>query len=174
MPTIYATAHDVQREHLLDAIRDVTVAAAAGVAALDWASTTSPRVLSGDAAGYLGGLHRGRLPAVEVFQAEDAWARQAVNGGTLDTVWVLRAHAPDMSKTAAEARARRILLVALGVLRADAYLVEGEEGFGALVAGPLGHYVEVRITLAHTFCRTTYEVVALTVLTIAPPAVVIP
>lgn len=173
MPT-YTTAHDVQRTHLLAAVRDATVAAAAGVDPAAWASTPSPRVLPGDAAGFVLGLHRGRLPAVEVFQAEDGWDWQANNGGTVNTAWVLRAHVPDLTKQAAESRARLILLVALGKLRADAYLAEGEESFGPFTAGPLGHYIEVRIVLAHTYCRTTYEVASIVILAVAPPAVVLP
>lgn len=161
------TAHDLQRERILAAVRLTAVADAAGVAPVAWASTTSPRVLVGDAAGYLAGLHRGRLPAVEVFQASDEWSHLSVGGGTIDTVWVLRAHAPDLTKAAAESRARGILLVALASLRADEYLREGGEEFGALVSGPLGHSLEVRITLVHSYCRSTYETDA--VITPAPP-----
>lgn len=173
MPTILSSAHDVQRTHLLAAIRGATVAAAAGVDPTAWASTASPRVLPGDAAGFVAGLHRGRLPAVELFQADDTWDRQTIRGGTINSTWVMRAHAPDITKAAAESRARKILLVSLAVLRADAYLDEGEEAFGSLVAGPFGHYLEVRITLAHVYARATYEVATFSVLSVSPPSVAI-
>lgn len=154
---LYTSPHDVQRNAILAAVRDPTVAAVAGVVPATWASATSPRVLSGDAAGYLAGLHRGRLPAVEVFQAADQWVRQAANGGTILTEWVLRAHAPDLTKHAAESRCRAILLASLAALRAVEYLAEGSEEFDTMQHGPLGHNLAVRIALAHTFCRATYE-----------------
>jgi hypothetical protein len=154
------TAHDVQRVAILAAVRGASVAAAAGVDPAVWASAASPRVLSGDAAGYLAGLHRGRLPAVEVFQASDRWDRQATNGGTILTVWVLRAHAPELDKAAAESRCRLVLATALAALRAVEYLAEGSEEFDTMQHGPLGHSLAVRLNLAHTYCRATYEVVA--------------
>jgi hypothetical protein len=151
------TVHDVQRERLLGALRVQAVADAAGVTLATWGSLTSPRVLPGDAAGYVAGLHRGRLPAVEVYQAGDRWDRQANNGGTINTTWALRVHVPELTKSAAESRARAVLLVALAMLRSDQYMFEGEEEFGAFAPGPLGHSLEVRITLAHTYDRATYE-----------------
>jgi len=166
------TAHDLQRERILAACRLSAVADAAGVSAPAWADTASPRVLPGNADGYVAGLHRGRLPAVEVYQDADTWDRQAITGGTINTVWVLRAHVPELSKAAAESRARMILCVCLAAMRSDEYLREGEEEFGSLTPGPLGHSLAVRLTLAHTYCRMTYETDA--VVTPGDPVVVIP
>jgi hypothetical protein len=167
-----STAHDLQRERLLAAVRLQAVADAAGVSFPVWASTTNPRVLPGDAAGYLAGLHRGRLPAVEVFQAADRWDRQATSGGVIASAWTLRVHVPDRDKATAESRARLILCTALAAIRSDDYLREGEEEFDAMQYGPLGHSLAVQVTLAHTYCRSTYETDA----TITPgdPVVVLP
>ena len=149
--------HDVQRDQLLAAIRDANVANVAAVAPGDWASTSSPRVLVGNANGYIAGLHRGRLPAVEIFQESDEWARQTVGGGEILTTWVVRCHVPDLGKQSADSLARRILLKALTFIRADTYFYEGSESFTALTPGPLGSFVELRVSMAFSYCRTTYE-----------------
>jgi len=168
MPIV--TAHRVQRERILAACRQTGVADAAGVDAGAWASTTSPRVLPGDRAGYVGGLHRGRLPALEIHQTADTWERQATSGGTITTEWIMRAHVPEPSLAEAEERARGMLLVALANLRADPYLTEGREQFDAVQAGPLGHSLAVRFTLFHTYDRATYETDGIIAPPPAPPA----
>jgi hypothetical protein len=158
VPTI-TTVHDVQQTHLLTAARSAAVATAAGVAALVWASTTAPRVHVGDAAGFLSGLHRGRLPAVEMWPDSEGFGRQTRDGGTVSTVWVARCLAAGPSQSAAGAQARRILMALLATIRADEYLSEGDgspEAFGSLTSDPLGHTLEVRFSLVSTFDRATY------------------
>lgn len=166
------TAHDLQRERLLAAIRLEAVADAAGVAFPLWSSTTSPRVLVGDAEGYVAGLHRGRLPAVEIFPVADEWDRQTASGGLIASRWAIRAHVAELGKGAADSRARAILCVALAAIRSDDYLGEGGERFSELRPGPLGHTLTVELTLAHSFCRSTYETDA--VITPGDPVVVLP
>lgn len=167
-----STAHDLQRERILAAVRLTAVADAAGVSAPAWASASNPRVLVGDAAGYVAGLHRGRLPAVEVFQAGDEWRHLVVDGGAIETAWILRVHVADLAKGAAESRARSIACTALAAIRSDPYLREGSESIGPLAPGPLGHTLEVRVGLVHSYDRATYETDA----TITPgdPVVVVP
>lgn len=153
--------HTVQLAALLTGCRDATVAAVAGVPFATWASTTSPRVLPGDKGGYVLGLHRGRLPALEVFAAPQEWEHQATEGGTIRTVWTLRAHHNGPTWDAADQACRAILQQALAVLRTQAYLFEGSESFRSLAASPLGFQVECDVQMVHTYCRTTYELGAL-------------
>jgi hypothetical protein len=161
------TQHDVQLSRLLSACRLSAVAVAANVDPTAWASTTSPRVVLGDRGGYVQGLHRGRLPMVELVEAPQAWDRQTVNGGTIASAWDLRVHVNGPSWERAESLARGILQVCLASLRADPYLYEGEEAFEAVAASPLGFVLVCHMTMAHTYDRDTYETDA--VITPAPP-----
>lgn len=153
--------HTVQLAALLTGCRDATVAAVAGVPFATWASTSSPRVIPGDKAGYVLGLHRGRLPAVEVFAAPQTWEHQAANGGTIRTTWTLRAHHNGPTWDAADQACRAILQQSLAVLRAQAYLSEGSEVFQPLTASPLGFQLECTLEMVHTYDRATYEMDAL-------------
>lgn len=156
--------HTVQLAAVLASVRHATVAAVAGVPYLAWSSTASPRVLAGDRAGYVAGLHRGRLPAVEVFAAPQEWERQTQDGGTVRTTWTLRAHHNGPTWDAADQACRAILQQALAVLRSGgpgAYLDEGGESFRVLAATPLGFALECDVALVHTYDRSTYELDAL-------------
>lgn len=153
--------HTVQLAALLTGCRDATVAAVAGVPFSTWASTSSPRVIPGDKAGYVLGLHRGRLPAIEVFTAPQAWEHQSASGGTIRTAWTLRAHHNGPTWNAADQACRAILQQALAVLRAQAYLSEGSEVFQPLTASPLGFQLECTLETVHTYDRATYELGAL-------------
>lgn len=162
VPT-YTTIHTVQLAALLAACRVSAVAVVAGVGAAAWASSTSPRVMQGDKAGYVRGLHRGRLPALEVFSAVQDWEHQAANGGTVRATWTLRAHHNGPTWDLAEAGCRAILAAALASCRATTspvadYLAEGSEAFRTLVASPLGFALECDILLYHTYDRATYGV----------------
>ncbi len=154
MPT---SAHTVQRDHLLAAVRDASVAIAAGVDAEAWASTTAPRVFARDHGGFCQGLHRGRLPAIELFETSDAWGRSTVAGGTITTSWTMRCHVPEISADAADSRGRAIALGALIMIRADPYMKDGNDQFGKLISGPLGFAFEITVGLIHVFDRATYE-----------------
>jgi len=159
------TPHDVQREAILAAVRVAGVATAAGVDPLVWGSTSAPRVLCSDAAGYVGAIHRGRLPLVEIWQGPTRWERQTKDGGLLATEWRMRAHVPGPSWADAQARALAIIQTAFAALRANAYLEEGGEAVEELQASPLGFSLVASVQLFHSFARDTYETDA----TIIPP-----
>ncbi len=168
------TSHDLQRERLLGACRLSAVADAAGVLAATWAGTASPRVLCSNGQGFLGGIHRGRLPLIEVWQLPDqTWDRQSVSGcGTMTTAWRVRVHVNGPGWQAADSLARGVAQVALAAIRSDYYLSVGDESIGELVATPLGFALDVDLSMEHTFSRTAYETDA--VVTPGDPVVVIP
>lgn len=157
----------------MDACRDATVAALAGVGPSAWASVASPRVVTSDANGYVAGLHRGRLPMVEIHHPADVWDHQAVSGGVTTATWIVRVHVNGPSWFAADSLARIIGQAILGLCRMDEYLREGNELIGSLQPDPLGFHLDISLTLVTTYCRQTYEITTLSVLSIAPPAVVI-
>jgi hypothetical protein len=168
------SSHDLQRERLLGACRLTAVADAAGVLAAKWESTSSPRVACSNGQGYLGGLHRGRLPFIEVWQAPDqTWERQSASGcGTMTTEWMVRVHVNGPSWSQADSLARGIAQVALAAIRSDYYLSVGNESMSELIATPLGFALDVSLSMEHTFSRTAYETDA--VITPGDPVVVIP
>lgn len=158
-PGGYQSAHDVTRAAILGTLRLPALASVAGVQADVWASTASPRVLTGDRQGYVAGLHRGRLPAIEVWSESEAWTREAEAGGALSTTWALRVHTPGPSLEQADARARLILAAAISLLRAAPGLEHGQqESSGALVASPFGFALEMRFSLVHSYGRDASEV----------------
>ena len=170
MPT--NTQHYLQRERLLGAARLQVVADAAGVALALWASTTSPRVLCSNGQGYVGAIHRGRLPLIEFWQADDQWERQTPGCGTTYTAWVMRVHVNGPSWQAADSMARGIAQMALAAIRSDAYLKEGDEVMTELVATPLGFALDTTINLVQTFSRSDYNTGV--IVTPGDPVVVVP
>jgi hypothetical protein len=170
MPT--NTQHDLQRERLLAACRIQPVADAAGIALALWSSTTSPRVISTNGQGYVGALHRGRLPMIELYQGDDSWERQTRGCGTTRTEWIVRVHVNGPSWSTADSLARGILQTALAAIRSDAYMVEGGETISQLEATPLGFAVQARVGLIQTFERDSYNTGI--VITPGSPIVVVP
>ena len=154
----YLSAHDVLRALILATLRGPSVAAIAGVAALSWASTTSPRVLAGTRDGYIAGLHRGRIPALEVWPESESWEHQAVEGGTQISAWAIRAHVPGPSLETADAAARRLIAASFAVLRAQDVLSEGGgEASDLLSSSPYGFSLTARLSFATSYGRDTYE-----------------
>lgn len=152
------SAYDVQEAALLAALRDASVAGAAGVAEAQWASVSSSRVMVGDRAGYVAGLHRGRLPAIEAFVEDEKWDHVTRTGGTMATTWVLRIHAPGPFQAAASRRLKLILAVARAVVRLNPYFDSGEgEEVGAVLPTPMGFALECRVRMLHSYDRLTYE-----------------
>lgn len=170
MPT--NTQHDLQRERLLGACRIQAVADAAAIPLATWASTTSPRVTCHNGQGYVGGVHRGRLPMIEWWQTTQPWDRQMLNCGTIRTAWTMRVHVNGPSWEAADSLARGIAQTSLAAIRSDAYLAEGMESIGELVATPLGFALDTTLELVHTFSRSDYNTGA--IITPGSPVVVIP
>lgn len=151
-----STAHDVIRDNLIAAFRSDAVADAAGVPRAVWESATVPRVMAGDRAGFIGMLHRGRLPAVEIFEEDSSYVRQSFPGGTLNSVWTVRVHVGDRAVDA-ESLMRSIMLHGFVQVRANPLLPEGEESMGKATMEPLGHRLEASLTFFHAFGRDTYE-----------------
>jgi len=152
------TAHSITRDTVLATLRGAMLADAAGVTPAVWASTASPRVLAGTREGYLAGLHRGRLPAVEVWQEDESWTREAVDGGTHLATWAMRIHVPGPGLDTADALARQILAAAFALIRGDAYQeTGGGEAAEALSASPYGFALVARFRLALSYGRDTFE-----------------
>ncbi len=150
-----ASIHSNAKSILVGAFQDATVAAAAGLSTPAWAS----RVLSGDRDGYIAELHRGRLPAVEIYQEPgERWtALGDVTKGIVAVTWRIRVHVGGVDQTVAEHQARMILYTALTALRAEDYFTIGDDVVQTFTATTLGHQLEATINTTLTMDRTTYE-----------------
>lgn len=151
-----ADAHTAAKSLLLAACRDTSVAAVAGVGATDW----STRVQSGDKDGYIDGLHRGRMPAMEIFQKSDTWSLlSADNGGqgTMSARWMLRVHSGIPSQDLAEDQCRAIIYAALIKVRENRYFTIGDDIVSNFVESPMGYSMEVELEVVTAMGRDTYE-----------------
>lgn len=151
-----ADAHTAAKALLLAAGRDSTVAAAAGITTVDWAG----RVMPGNRDGYAHGLHRGRLPALEIFQNGDTWTQltaQEGGSGTMQASWTLRAHSGLPDQDLAEEQVRRIVYAALIKVREQGYFRIGEDTIETFDETPLGYSISVTVTVQTTMSRETYE-----------------
>lgn len=150
-----ADAHTAAKSLLLAAVQDATVASAAGVT-----SGWTDRVLVGDKDGFIHQLHRGRLPAVELFQDSDLWT-QASHGdggqGTTTARWTMRVHSGLFDQNLAEEQCRRIAYAALIKIREQNYFAIGDDNVAEFNESPLGYSLTVSIIVTTSMGRDTYE-----------------
>ncbi len=148
--SIYTTARDL----LLASWKGSPVAAAAGIDSVVWEG----RILLGDRQGYIAELHRGRLPAVELFMAQnsDQWTEHAYNLGNVRAVWRARIHVADLTQDAAEEHSRQIMYAGLIALRANNYFHVGEDRVIGFNGSTLGHTLEVEFDVDLVQSRETY------------------
>ncbi len=148
------SVHSVARDLLVAAYQDADVATAANVLHVTWVG----RVLKGDKDGYIGQLHRGRLPAVEIFQEPgEAWKQSALDQGVVTSEWKVRVHVGLPKQVEAEELARDILYAGLIKVRAQNYFKIGDEVVNSFYPSPLGFYSEATITVVNAMGRDTYE-----------------
>ena len=151
-----ADAHTAAKTLLLAAARDSTVAAAAGIATLTW----QDRVQPGNKDGFIAGLHRGRLPAVEIYQVSDAWTQLSADSsgqGVMLARWVLRVHSGLPDQDLAEDQCRAVLYAALVAARAQQYFRIGEDSLQDFNESPLGYSLTCDFSVQTTMSRETYE-----------------
>jgi hypothetical protein len=115
--------------------------------------------MSGNKDGYVAGLHRGRIPAVELFQVSDEWATQQgdAHQGTVTSQWRIRVHAGGITEPAAEEVARRIAYAGLIIARSQDYLRVGGETIGSWSESPFGYALEIEFSVTHSTTRETYS-----------------
>lgn len=144
------------RSRIIDALRTPGVAIAAGVVPATWASTTIPRVFSGDH-GFLGARNRGRCPYIEVWVEGQAFDHRSTEGGDLTTQVRLRIHAAGrISRDALD----EIMVASLAAIRvevSDNYTALGDDRVDEVKPGPMGWMVDAIVGLSHSWDRTTYE-----------------
>jgi hypothetical protein len=167
-----STQYDLQSDMLLIACRLAAVAAVANVNPSDWASTISPRVQVGNSLGYVQGLHRGRLPFIELFQSPQTWESQTATGGTTETVWNIRCHVPGPTHAAAQSKAQEIIQVCLAAIRSLDYFFQGGQAFTELQESPLGFSLSCSMVFSQTFCKSDFGTGI--VVTPGSPVVVVP
>lgn len=152
------TAHAFAMDTMLDAIRSGGVASAAGVDVAIWSDSASPRVVETDGQGYVRGLHRGRLPMVEVFRANpDQWNRLTSDGGEISRAIGVRVHVAGPLQSTAERQAQAILAAALSEIRATDYFRDGSDSVDPMIRGVLGFSITATVSAVHTYDRSTYE-----------------
>lgn len=150
-----ADAHTAAKTLLLAAIRDATVASAAGVVS-GWTN----RVLAGNKDGFIHSLHRGLLPAVEVFQVGDTWTNASAGDGGQGVTraqWTLRIHSGLPDQNLAEEQCRAIAYAALIKIRSEPYFTIGEDALQTFQETPLGYSMELEIDVTTAMGRDTYE-----------------
>lgn len=147
------TIHDVTQSRMVTAFQEASVAIAAKVPHSVWVD----RVLTGDRDGYIGELHRGRLPAVELIQERDAWSQKSLDNGLVTSTWRIRVHIGHSDQVEAEANARAILYAGLIKVRQSNYFKIGDDNVSEFQGSPLGHMLETVITVEHVMRRSTYE-----------------
>lgn len=151
-----ADSHTAAKTLLLAKCRDYTVAAAAGVASGEW----STRVQAGNKDGYIAGLHRGRLPAVEVFQEGDTWTQASADSsgqGLVNARWTLRVHSGLVDQDLAEDQCRAIAYSCLIKIRDTEHFRIGEDALETFQESPLGYWMEVSITVQMVMTRADYS-----------------
>lgn len=149
--------YDTAIDGLLGAFRQSNVATAAGIDPAVWASTTSPRVYSGDR-GWIGGRHRGRLPLIEIFQEDDLHTELTIIGGLVQHRWTIRLYSGIVDVSAAESQLHSMMLTGLASLRQGQRWYVGGEVSTKLEAHPLGHKLECIVMTENTECRETFSV----------------
>ncbi len=151
-----ADAHTAAKALLLAAGRDTSVASVAGVGSVEWATRVQP----GDKNGFIAGLHRGRLPAVEVFQKSDTWTLLSADEGgqgTMSATWTARVHSGLPDQDLAEDQVRAIIYAMLIKVRANRYFTIGDDIISNFSESPLGYALEVEMTVVTAMGRDTYE-----------------
>ena len=151
-----ADSHTAAKALLLAMCRDASVSLVAGVAGGEWAT----RVQAGNKDGYIAGLHRGRLPAIEVFQEGDTWTQQSAGSGGLGVVlarWTMRVHSGMYDQDSAEEQCRAIAYSALIKIRETEHFRIGEDVLETFQESPLGYWMEISISVQMSMSRSTYE-----------------
>jgi hypothetical protein len=118
----------------MTAARASAVAAAAGISAGVWSSTTTPRVFPGKA-GFIGGRNRGRLPFLEIAFTSQSFQNTVEDGGTLLTSVELIAHGTGRDQQTAEELLSGLLGAALASIRTtstDNYIRIGDDQIEAI------------------------------------------
>ncbi len=164
---VNTTTHDAAQSRLVTAFQQANVAVAALIAQSVWID----RVLTGDKDGYIHELHRGRLPAVELFQERDSWDQKSLDNGIVTSTWRIRVHVGHSNQVQAESAARAILYAGLINVRASNYFKIGGDTVNKFDSSALGHFLETVITVEHVMERDTYGTSqSPTTLPGAPPA----
>jgi hypothetical protein len=146
------------RDTLIAAFRSPVVANAAKIDDAIWASTTSPRVMASNAGGtQLHGLHRGRLPFVEVFCDSSQFEQRGGWGGSEHQAWMVRVHVPAIRQAAAEEMAHRIIRAGLAAARYSNLLWVGNSNLSPMSPGPVSFFVETSVTVETRYTAATHE-----------------
>lgn len=154
MPT---AAANVLRDAVRLALQASGVATAAGVAAGTWDNEPEDggHVFDGDGK-YIGGRNRGRLPFLEFWLDGHTATQLSYDGGTLDSVVLVRVHVGGKDIKTAESLANEIALQAVASVRSlpsDYYLWLGNESLETFRPGPWGHMLDVRMTVRQAYGR---------------------
>jgi hypothetical protein len=155
-----ATPGTVLSTRVYAALRDATVATAAGINSALWAATDYPHIFRG-LVGYMGGRNRGRLPFVEWDIVAQNFTQENTAGGTLIQTLTIRCHVGGKSLETAGNLCEAVLLAALVALRSEAtdnLLLYGDDQLGELQPGPWGQMRDLSMTVEQSFSRSAYEV----------------
>lgn len=153
------TAHSTGLAEILALAQSPTVANAAGVSVSVWGSRSSPRVLAANKNGYIWGLHRGRLPMVEIWQTGEMPERTSWFQGWVTTSWNIRVHVGGVDSQVSEQRARLLISTIIAVIRTNLRQKFGTERIGEFRPGVVGHVLEAQLTIENTMDASSLTVV---------------
>ncbi len=146
------------RQWVVESIRDESVALAADVDYVVWASETTPRVFVGQA-GFLGSRNRGRLPFFEVSIETQTFGNETGNGGTMQSRITLRLHDTGRDIEATHDRMYSVMCTAISAIRDNReynYMQIGNDEIEPVQPGPMGWLMNASITVEHSYDRETY------------------
>jgi hypothetical protein len=153
------TVHSTGLAEMIALAQSPTVANAAGVSVAVWGSVASPRVIGANKQGYLFGLHRGRLPMVEIWQVGEEPHRTSFSAGFVTSRWKIRVHVGQVDSQLAERQARLICSTLLAVIRNNIRQKWGAEQIGEFKPGVIGHQLEAQISCENTMDASSLGVV---------------
>lgn len=131
------------------------VAQAAGVPLEVWASVKSPRVMPGNKKGMTLGLHRGRLPFVEIWQASDQIDNTSSYDGWDTHQWNVRVSVGGFTQAIADRNAHELMAAVISAIRSNSRQKYGDSRIQGLTPGVLGFTLQAQVTIENRISLTT-------------------
>ncbi len=153
-----ATIGDTIRTKLFAAIRDATVATAAGVGATPWAATAlNASHVFDNTQTPLGAVNRGRLPVVVFFIDTQPFTLEAREEGRVETTIRMHIQVGGSNRSTAQSLAEGIMAAIFAVIRSDTfYWGMGGSSLDAFDSTPFWHTLKCTLTVQHTYDPTTF------------------
>jgi len=150
------TAPKYLRAHLITQCRTAAVATQAGIPALTWASSTSPRVFNESDRGWLAAC---RLPCVTVMIGDMPFAPESRDGGTLTLEATISVHCGSASSTHRDEQCEAVMMACLASIRneANGYDILGSSDVELAGVNPMWSTLSVTCEFELSYDRTNFS-----------------